>query len=124
MRRAPWLVSLALTAAACAQTPPAGRSPAPPAQEEFVRRAMEDAAQRLGVAKAALTAVSVEPVTWRDGSLGCPEPDLMYPQVLVPGFRILLASAVGQLDYHTSLRGQLVLCPAGRAVQPLPKPPT
>lgn len=85
----------------------------------------EDAARRSGVAAADLRVISVEDVTWSDGSLGCPQPGRLYTQALVPGHRVHIA-APGALDapmrYHISTRGSAWLyCPAERAQEPLPR---
>lgn len=85
-----------------------------------VAAARADAARRSGLAPEALELISAEPVTWRDGSLGCPEPGRFYTQALVPGYRVRLRGPGGEMDYHASVRGALVLCPAGRALDPLP----
>ena len=88
--------------------------------EDAVQAARADAARRMGVAVEPLVLLSAESVTWSDGSLGCPRPDMMYTQALVPGYRVRLRGPGGEMDYHASARGALVLCPAGRAVDPLP----
>jgi hypothetical protein len=44
--------------------------------------------------------VTHEPVTWRDGSLGCPEPGKMYTQALVDGYRIVLRLGGKDIAYH------------------------
>ncbi len=85
-----------------------------------MRAARADAARRTGVAAESLALVSAESVTWSDGSLGCPQPGMAYTQALVPGYRVRLRGPAGEMDYHASTRGALVLCPAGRAVEPLP----
>jgi hypothetical protein len=82
--------------------------------------ALADAVRQTGLARSELKIVSSEPVTWRDGSLGCPEPGMAYSDALVPGFRIRIRAGDRELDYHASARGGLVLCPAGHAVEPLP----
>jgi hypothetical protein len=66
-----------------------------------------------------LVVESAEPVTWSDGSLGCPRPDMSYTQALVPGYRIRIRSGERMLDYHASQRGQFVLCPAGQSLDPI-----
>jgi hypothetical protein len=85
----------------------------------------EDAARRSGVAAADLRVVSVEDVTWPDGSLGCPEPGRLYTQALVPGHRVRIAApgaADAPMHYHLSTRGNAWLyCPAERALEPLPR---
>jgi hypothetical protein len=83
---------------------------------EQVQAALADAAQATGMAAADLKVASAEPVTWLDGSLGCPAPDLFYTQALVPGYRIRIEAGSRKFDYHADARGQMVLCPPQRAV--------
>jgi hypothetical protein len=64
--------------------------------------------------------VSVEDVTWSDGSLGCPMPGQMYTQALVPGWRLIVSDGARDLTYHASRGGYWIQCPAGRARPPLP----
>ena len=119
---------LGLLGAACATQavgPPPQQSPPPTAAmasslDEVVRAARADAASRTGVTAESLVLVSAESVTWSDGSLGCPQPGMMYTQALVPGWRVRLRGPGGEMDYHASVRGALVLCPAGRAVESVP----
>jgi hypothetical protein len=87
---------------------------------DAVAAARADAAARLGLSPDALEVLSAESVTWSDGSLGCPAPGRVYTQALVPGYRVRLRGPAGELAYHASTRGALVLCPAARAQQPLP----
>ena len=70
---------------------------------------VSDAAQRTGRRKADLVVESAEPVTWADGSLGCPAPGAMYTMALVPGYRIRVRAGEEVLDYHASERGYFVL---------------
>ena len=95
-------------------------TPMPTGLEGAVLAARADAARRTGVAAESLLLLSAESVTWSDGSLGCPQPGMMYTQALVPGYRVRLRGPGGEMDYHASARGALVLCPAERAVDPLP----
>lgn len=78
-----------------------------------------DAAGRSGLDRSDLVVESAEAVTWADGSLGCPEPGMMYTQALVPGYRIRVRAGDHLLDYHASERGYFVLCPPGRGVDPV-----
>lgn len=116
---------MSLLATACAVEVAGAPPPAAPAVAgvglgEVVRAAREDAARRMGMAAELMVLVSAESVTWSDGSLGCPQPDVLYTQALVPGYRIRLRGPDGEMDYHASARGALVLCPVGRAMDPLP----
>lgn len=45
-------------------------------------------ARRLGVETRNLSVVEAEAVTWGDTSLGCPQPGMMYAQVMTPGWRV------------------------------------
>ncbi len=80
--------------------------------ERLVERAMEDLVQATAAAADEITVVSTEEVEWSDASLGCPEPDTMYAQVITPGYRVVLESGGTTYDYHTGVdpEGPLVQC--------------
>ena len=103
-------------------SPPSRRAEAPVSTElqSKVQAALADAARRTGLDTAALKVISAEQVTWPDGSLGCPAPGMMYSMALVPGHRIRIQAGTQLLDYHSALNGQPVLCPQGRATNPVP----
>ena len=89
----------------------AGSPVATAAVPRAVRRAVaKDAARRFGVAESAVVLSGAEQVTWRDGSLGCPQPGQMYTQALVPGFRLTATTAEGTFLYHTDSQGQVLVC--------------
>ena len=67
-------------------------------------------AKKLQVTEKSLVTVVVEAVDWGDASLGCPEPGMMYAQVITPGHRVVLAVDGKQYTYHTALAGNYVLC--------------
>lgn len=90
----------------------------------MVAAAMDDAMRRTKLDRSRLEVVSAEHVTWTDGSLGCPHPDLMYTQALVPGYRIRIKAGSEVLDYHAGKRGPPVLCPPSRSVEPAADGPT
>jgi len=85
-----------------------------------VELAVADASRRSGIDMAEVKVERAEPVTWPDGSLGCPERDLMYTQALVPGYRIRIAAGNQRLDYHADVRGEMLLCPPERSMDPSP----
>ena len=58
--------------------------------ERMVALASEKLAGRLDVSVDEITLVRVQPVEWRDASLGCPKPGVDYIQVLTPGYVIKL----------------------------------
>lgn len=64
--------------------------------------------------------VHLQEVTWRDGALGCPQPDRTYTQALVPGWHARISDGSRQASYHASRSGFWLLCPADRVQPPLP----
>jgi hypothetical protein len=63
--------------------------------------------------------VRAEAVTWSDASLGCPEEDMMYAQVLTPGYWVVLEAGGQQFDFRASETGTPRLCPEGQGQPPL-----
>lgn len=89
------------------------------AMQAAVEHARSDLADRLGVEPADIEVIEAKQVTWRDGSLGCPEPGHMYTQALVEGTLIRLR-ADGQVhEYHGGSGRTPFLCPPDRAQAPL-----
>ena len=70
-----------------------------------IETALDDAAERSGVPREELTIAVAELVTWPDGAAGCPEPDMMYTQALVDGFRIVI-EADGRAYHYVGAEGQ------------------
>ena len=71
-------------------------------EQQLVEQAMNLVATESGVAATELTLISMAAVEWPDSSLGCPQPDTMYMQVITPGFQITLTAANGTVyDVHT-----------------------
>jgi hypothetical protein len=91
-------------------TPAATEVEPPAGAEQVIRLAQKDLAQRLSLAPEAIRLVSVEAVEWSDASLGCPQPGMMYAQVITPGFRVTLEAEGERYDYHTDTGRLVVLC--------------
>jgi hypothetical protein len=72
--------------------------------------AVADLSKRLGTEPGQIGVVSVEEVTWRDGSMGCPRPGMMYPQVLTNGTRVVLEYDGKRYEYHSGGRRSAFLC--------------
>jgi len=103
------IAALSLVGYALVSGPLSGAAPG--GSEPLVELAKGDLAERKGIEKEQITVESVEPVEWPDASLGCPEPGMMYPQVITPGYRILLSHDGETYRYHTDARGnRVVLC--------------
>jgi hypothetical protein len=75
-----------------------------------VEQAKAALAAHLGVDQSQVTVVSSDEVTWRDGSLGCPEPGMFYTQALIPGIRTILEVAGKQYHYHSGGHRAPFLC--------------
>jgi hypothetical protein len=75
-----------------------------------MQQAVADLAARQGVDPSMINTVSLEEVTWRDGSIGCPQPDMNYTQALVPGIRLVLELEGRRYEYHAGGERTIFLC--------------
>ena len=93
----------------------------PDAETQALSELRVQVAEQLGISDTMLTLVSAEEVTWPDTSLGCPQPDMMYAQVLTPGWQVVFVDATGQeYQVHTDEdHEQFIICDLpGEAIQP------
>ena len=90
-------------------------TPSNPALQKLVMQAKEDLAKRLAIEVEQIGLVGFEPVEWRDTSLGCPLPGMMYAQVVTPGYRIVLEVEGESYEYHSDTRGRVVYCESQEA---------
>jgi hypothetical protein len=79
-------------------------------EQRMVVLASEDLASRLEVDEDEISTVRVRAVEWRDGSLGCPKPNVHYIQRITPGFHIWLDARGDVYEYHTDDDSHVVLC--------------
>lgn len=94
-------------------------TPAPPEEEktvsipaqaqDAVAWAQGDVARQLGTKSNSVIILDVEEVAWRDSSLGCPQPGMVYLQVITPGYRILLQAGDETYEYHSDQK-RAILC--------------
>ncbi len=85
--------------------------PAPAGQaERVIQMARQDLAQKLSLQIEEIREVSVEAVEWPDTSLGCPQPGMMYAQMVTPGYRVMLAAKDRTVEYHTDAGRRVVSC--------------
>jgi len=75
--------------------------------DTYVDKAAADLSGRLGIQPEQISVVSVEEKQWPDSSLGCPQKDHFYNQVIIPGFRIVLKVNNTMYTYHAG--SQIVL---------------
>ena len=119
---------VALAAAALAACAPVASQSPPPSEgvvavvnlQSVTQAALADASRLTGVARGKLEVIEARAVNWQNGSIGCPEEGMAYTDALVPGYRVQIQAGERRLDYHASSRGGPVLCPEGRAMDPLP----
>jgi hypothetical protein len=101
-------------ASATSPLPTGGASPPPiPSSEvpaSILEQILADASQRTGVPVDALVTREARLVTWPDGGLGCPEPGMVYIQVLVDGYQVVVVADMAVLDYRGGGR-DFRLCP-------------
>ena len=81
-------------------SPSPSSGPSGDAARPDVVQAVDDLAATLGVDAGDVEVVSVEEVTWRDGSRGCAQPGMAYTQALVDGSRITLRAGGRTYEYH------------------------
>jgi hypothetical protein len=86
--------------------------------QEILEPILNEAAALAKVDREQLVMVRAESVVWNDGSLGCPEPGMMYTQALVNGYWIVIEAAGKQYDFRVGRGGSFRLCPAGRGHPP------
>ena len=79
---------------------------------------LKEAAAEAKVTRDELVIVRAEPVVWNDGSLGCPEPGMMYTQALVNGYWVVIDAAGQKYDFRVGSGGSFRLCPPGQGHPP------
>lgn len=120
---APTSTPLPVTPTPLPVTPTVGSTPTPefmpsptpvPAGDTVTTQAtlaaQQIASDALGVAPDQVKVLSMTPVDWSDASLGCPQPDMMYAQVITPGYQAQV-EVDGQVhDVHMADNGHGVVC--------------
>lgn len=104
---------------------PAVAAPAPPEPADYpaslhpadqrVGAAIADLASRLGVERGVIELLDARRVTWRDGSVGCPEPGIAYSHALVPGSLVVLRIEDSSFRYHAAGDALPFYCPSPEA---------
>ena len=105
--------SSATAGATASPTPSAGSSAALPDDlrtRPAVVAAIADTAERAKVAPEQVVIAAWSPVTWSDGSLGCPKKGMSYTQSLVEGELLILRVDGGLFQYHARAGGPFGYC--------------
>ena len=127
----PWVAAAVIMCAACgagrasplptvpvtlAPTPRPPDAPpttlvAPPGVPAAIFESVQDEASRLaGVPVDQLELVRADPITWPNGSLGCPKPGEMYTQALASGFWIVFREGTETYDFRVGRDGSFSRC--------------
>jgi hypothetical protein len=107
--QAPGAVATVQAAAGAAGTAVKGATGMTP--DQIGQAARAEAARALNVPVDQITVERVEPVDWRDSSLGCGEPGKVYAQVITEGFRVVVNAGGQRREVHTDERGsRIVFC--------------
>jgi hypothetical protein len=85
---------------------------------KILQSILEETATLANVPSEKLTIIRAESVVWNDGSLGCPEPGMMYTQALVNGYWVVIDAGGRTYDFRVDAGGRFHLCPAGRGRPP------
>jgi hypothetical protein len=76
----------------------------------LIKAAKEDLAQRLNMPVAQISLAEAKSVVWPDSSLGCPQPGLLYTQVLTDGYLFLLEAQGKTYEYHANRDTSIIYC--------------
>jgi hypothetical protein len=82
----------------------------PSGAQLVVQLAIADLARKLDLAPGEIAVLSVDAVEWPDTSLGCPQPGMMYAQVITPGYRVFLQAEGQTYEYHTDRDNLIAPC--------------
>ncbi len=79
----------------------------------------DDLTRRARVKHDAITVVSATEQQWPDSAMGCPQPGMMYSQMIVPGYRVVLQASGNRYAYHSDRGGNFIVCSNGLAFKPV-----
>src|SRR5437588_12532072 len=113
------LVCRASLVSASAITAPAGEaSMKNEVPQPILESITKEVAAVAKVGREQLVIVRAESVVWNDGSLGCPEPGMMYTQALGNGYWLVIDAAGQTYDFRVDRSGRFRLCPPGQGQPP------
>ena len=111
--RPPSTGSASASASSTASPAPSGSGAAAPEElrtRPAVAAAIADAAKREKLCPDQVVIAAWSPVTWNDGSLGCPTKGKGYTQALVEGELLLLRTETGLFQYNAKAGGPFAYC--------------
>ena len=77
--------------------------------ETYVNLAKKDLSVKLKVNPEEIKTVDIQVVNWNDTSLGCPQKDIVYSQVITEGYKITLKADGKTYKYNAGLN-KVVSC--------------
>lgn len=86
------------------------QSPSEEGKDNAIIVAKKSLSRQLNVGIDKISVVKASMVTWPDTALGCPQPGLLYAQILTPGYRIQLKANGKSYDYHAGTSENVILC--------------
>jgi len=89
---------------------PVPSTPVTPNLQSLTEKAKEDLAHRLSIEKSQILVVEARDVFWSNSSLGCPQPGMLYAEVLSPGYLILLNVYGEDYEYHAGKNSDAFYC--------------
>ncbi len=78
--------------------------------DSLIDQAKRDLAKRLSIPVDQISLVEAQEVVWRDSSLGCPQKGMMYLQVLMPGYLVILETNGKEYEYHAGMGTDAFYC--------------
>lgn len=94
-----------------------------PVPDDVMDRLLEQISRESGVERNALVVERAEQVTWSDGALGCPQPNVSYLQALVTGFWVVVLAGEEEFDYRIDDQSRFVRCTGATRQAPIVYPP-
>jgi hypothetical protein len=71
-------------------------------QEQAISVATQAASKQLNLPAEQFSVQQAQAVDWPNSSLGCPQPGMMYLQVITPGFKVLLKAGAEVYPVHVA----------------------
>lgn len=90
--------------------------------DDLMQKLVADVVEKSGATRDDIEVVRAEKVTWRDASLGCPQPNMAYAQVLSPGWWVILRVGREDFDYRASDNGYFSRCTGATKRAPIRYP--
>jgi hypothetical protein len=91
-----------------------------PGFDPLLREMAADLSRREGVPVEQINVKAIQATTWSDGSLGCPQPGMMYTMALVDGYQVSLEANGKTFFYHTSGKDFFVYCADAKPIKGAP----